>query len=84
MTLFTALLNTFYKDGGFDALLNICRHFITVVEEFSSIAQDTRTAEQSTELASAYGGLKIALLATCGVHQTGVRVSTNRSAHLTR
>ncbi|KZV69516.1 hypothetical protein PENSPDRAFT_753267 [Peniophora sp. CONT] len=61
MTLFTVLLSTFYKDGGFDALLNICRHFITVVEELSPIGQDARTAEQATELGSAYGGLKIAL-----------------------
>ncbi|KAF9268895.1 hypothetical protein L218DRAFT_977318 [Marasmius fiardii PR-910] len=60
-SLHTVELLAFYKVGGLQAVLEVCRNFMSSIENVSAIKENERTERQSQELSHAYSGLKIAL-----------------------
>ncbi|KAK7472586.1 E3 ubiquitin-protein ligase tom1 [Stygiomarasmius scandens] len=60
-TLHTVQLLAFYRAEGLDAILDVCRNFMTSIESIVKIREEDRTEAQSQELLHAFGGLKIAL-----------------------
>ena len=62
-TLHTVLFDAFYRKGGLDAIVTICRSFICTISEHSQTrAEDhTEVANQDQALGHAYSGIKVAL-----------------------
>ncbi|KAK7053298.1 E3 ubiquitin-protein ligase tom1 [Paramarasmius palmivorus] len=60
-TLHTVQLLAFYRAGGLDTVIDVCRKFVSSIESITQIKEDERTEAQSKELSHAYSGLKIAL-----------------------
>ncbi|KAI3618920.1 ubiquitin-protein ligase [Moniliophthora roreri] len=60
-TLHTVQLLAFYRAGGLDSVLNVCKNFTASIETIAQIKEEDRTEFQSQELSHAYSGLKIAL-----------------------
>ncbi|RDB16805.1 E3 ubiquitin-protein ligase TOM1-like [Hypsizygus marmoreus] len=57
----TVQLFAFYRAGGFDAILTVCRAFMSTIEAIMSVRDEDRTELQKKELIHAYGGIKVAL-----------------------
>lgn len=60
-TVYTILLNAFYRTGGLDAIFTTSRQFMDTIAQVSSVDPAAQTEAQKQELVHAYGGLKIAL-----------------------
>ncbi|KAI0318271.1 hypothetical protein OF83DRAFT_1262061 [Amylostereum chailletii] len=60
-TLHTILLNSFYRNGGVDALIFVCRRFMAIVEEVNTIKESERSEALTHEISNAFGGIKVAL-----------------------
>ncbi|KAG6866357.1 hypothetical protein C0991_005278 [Blastosporella zonata] len=60
-TLNTVELLAFYKAGGFDTLLNVCRILMGSIERIMKVAEEERTKPESVELTAAFTALKVAL-----------------------
>ncbi|KAG7098569.1 hypothetical protein E1B28_000502 [Marasmius oreades] len=60
-SLHTVELLAFYRVGGLQAVLDVCRNFISSIETVSALKESERTEAQSQELSHAYSGLKITL-----------------------
>jgi len=59
--LHTVLLAAFYRAGGLDAIIQVCRMFIKTIETITGEEIDDRSEAAKQKLAHAYGGLKVAL-----------------------
>ena len=60
-TLHTVLFDSFYRKGGLDAIVVICRSFIHTIFEHSQTKAEDRTEIANQALGHAYGGIKVAL-----------------------
>jgi E3 ubiquitin-protein ligase HUWE1 len=60
-TLHTVLFDSFYRKGGLDAIVEICRSFIRTTVEHSQTKAEDRTEIANQALGQAYGGIKVAL-----------------------
>ncbi len=60
-TLHTVLFDAFYRKGGLDAIVAICRTFIRTISEHSQTKAEDRTEIANQALGHAYGGVKVAL-----------------------
>ncbi|KAF5393284.1 hypothetical protein D9757_000601 [Collybiopsis confluens] len=60
-TVHTVQLLAFYRVGGIEAVLGVCRGLISSVDAIVPIAEEARTPAQAQELLHAFGGLKIVL-----------------------
>lgn len=60
-TIHTVQLLAFYRAGGIDAVMNVCRSFISSIDTIASLREEERSSVQSQELLRAFGGLKIVL-----------------------
>lgn len=60
-TLHTVLFDAFYRKGGLDAIVTICRSFIRTISEHSPTKAEDRTEIVHQALSHAYGGIKVAL-----------------------
>ena len=60
-TLHTVLFDAFYRKGGLDAIVTICRSFIRTISEHSQTRAEDRTEIASQALGHAYSGIKVAL-----------------------
>jgi E3 ubiquitin-protein ligase HUWE1 len=60
-TLHTVLFDAFYRKGGLDAIVTICRSFISTISEHSPTKTEDRTEIANQALGHAYGGIKVAL-----------------------
>ncbi|KAJ3553706.1 hypothetical protein NM688_g3471 [Phlebia brevispora] len=58
----TVLLWAFFRKGGLDAIVALCRSFVRTIEQLSLISPDERTDVGSQELVHAQGGLRVALM----------------------
>ncbi|CAL1707508.1 unnamed protein product [Somion occarium] len=57
----TVVFHAFYRKGGIEAIVKLCRHFINSVEEIVVIRAEDRSEGQAQELLHAHGGLKVVL-----------------------
>jgi E3 ubiquitin-protein ligase HUWE1 len=55
------LFDAFYRKGGLDAIVTICRSFIRTIFEHSQTKAEDRTEIANQALGHAYGGIKVAL-----------------------
>ncbi len=60
-TLHTVLFDAFYRKGGLDAVVTICRSFIRTISEHSQTKVEDRTEIANQALGHAYSGIKVAL-----------------------
>jgi E3 ubiquitin-protein ligase HUWE1 len=60
-TLYTVLFDAFYRKGGLDAIVTICRSFISTISEHSHTRAEDRTEVANQALGHAYSGIKVAL-----------------------
>ncbi|KAJ3790759.1 hypothetical protein GGU10DRAFT_281593 [Lentinula aff. detonsa] len=60
-TIYTVELLAFYRAGGIEGVLNVCRSFLSSIESIVSIREEDRSSAQSQELLHAFSGLKIVL-----------------------
>jgi E3 ubiquitin-protein ligase HUWE1 len=60
-TLHTVLFDAFYRKGGLDAIVTICRSFICTISEHSPTRAEDRTEIVNQALGHAYSGIKVAL-----------------------
>jgi E3 ubiquitin-protein ligase HUWE1 len=60
-TLYTVLFDSFYRKGGLDAIVAICRGFICTVVDYSQTKAEDRTETANQALGHAYSGIKVAL-----------------------
>ncbi|KIK67399.1 hypothetical protein GYMLUDRAFT_37513 [Collybiopsis luxurians FD-317 M1] len=60
-TIHTVQLLAFYRVGGIDAVLDVCRSFISAIASVLPIVEEDRTPAQSQKLLHAFSGLKIVL-----------------------
>ncbi|KAI0305409.1 hypothetical protein B0F90DRAFT_1815046 [Multifurca ochricompacta] len=60
-TLHTVLFDSFYRKGGLDATVTICRSFMRTIVEHSQTKAEDRTDPMNQALGHAYGGIKVAL-----------------------
>ncbi|KAJ3821015.1 hypothetical protein F5878DRAFT_550493 [Lentinula raphanica] len=60
-TIYTVELLAFYRAGGIEAVLDVCRNFISSIESISVIREEDRASAQTQELVHAFSGLKIVL-----------------------
>lgn len=60
-TLHTVLFDSFYRKGGLDLIVAICRRFMRTIVEHSETKAEDRTEIANQALGQAYGGLKVAL-----------------------
>ncbi|KAJ4483401.1 hypothetical protein J3R30DRAFT_3834848 [Lentinula aciculospora] len=60
-TIYTVELLAFYRAGGIEAVLNVCRSFISSIASIVPLREEDRSTAQSQELLHAFSGLKIAL-----------------------
>jgi E3 ubiquitin-protein ligase HUWE1 len=60
-TLHTVLFDAFYRKGGLDAIVTICRSFICTISEHSKTRAEDRTEIANQALGHAYNGIKVAL-----------------------
>jgi E3 ubiquitin-protein ligase HUWE1 len=60
-TLHTVLFDSFYRKGGLDAIVVICRNFMRTIIEHSQTRADDRTETANQALGHAYSGIKVAL-----------------------
>ncbi|KAI9511134.1 hypothetical protein F5148DRAFT_1373973 [Russula earlei] len=60
-TLHTVLFDSFYRKGGLDAIVTICRSFMRTISEHSHTKPEDRTEIANQALGQAYGGIKVAL-----------------------
>ncbi|KAG6878824.1 hypothetical protein C0992_007445, partial [Termitomyces sp. T32_za158] len=62
----TQVLNTiellaFFKAGGFEAILNVCRTLMGSIERIMKVGEEERTKSEAVELNAAFTALKVAL-----------------------
>ncbi|KAI0268805.1 hypothetical protein BC834DRAFT_923157 [Gloeopeniophorella convolvens] len=60
-TLHTVLFDSFYRKGGLDAAITVCRRFISTIVELSQLKDELRTEAVTQGLGHAYGGVKVTL-----------------------
>jgi E3 ubiquitin-protein ligase HUWE1 len=60
-TLYTVLFDSFYRKGGLDAIVAICRSFMRTIVEHSQTRAEDRTETANQALGHAYSGIKVAL-----------------------
>ena len=60
-TLHTVLFDAFYRKGGLDAIVTICRSFTRTISEHSQTRAEDRTEIANQALGHAYNGIKVAL-----------------------
>ena len=60
ITLYTVLFDAFYRKGGLDAIVTICRSFMRIISEHSQTKAEDRTEIANQALGHAYGGIKVA------------------------
>ncbi|KAH9963908.1 hypothetical protein BC827DRAFT_99895 [Russula dissimulans] len=60
-TLHTVLFESFYRKGGLDSIVTICRSFMHAISEHSPTKAEDRTEIANQALGQAYGGIKVAL-----------------------
>jgi E3 ubiquitin-protein ligase HUWE1 len=60
-TLHTVLYDSFYRKGGLDAIVAICRSFMHTIIEHSQTKAEDRTEIVNQALGQAYEGIKVAL-----------------------
>jgi E3 ubiquitin-protein ligase HUWE1 len=59
--LHTVLFDSFYRKGGLDAIVTICRSFMCTIVEHSKSKVEDRTDAITQALGHAFGGIKVAL-----------------------
>ena len=57
----TVLFDAFYRKGGLEAIVTICRSFIRTISEHSQTKAEDRTEISNQALGHAYSGIKVAL-----------------------
>ena len=60
-TLYTVLFDSFYRKGGLDAIVTICRSFMHTVIEHSQTKAEDRSETVNQALGHAHGGIKVAV-----------------------
>ncbi|KAK7687104.1 hypothetical protein QCA50_009605 [Cerrena zonata] len=60
-SIFTLVFHAFYRKGGIEAIVRLCKYFVESEEAISEIKPDDRTETQTQELVHAHGGLKVVL-----------------------
>ncbi|KAF5386145.1 hypothetical protein D9615_002574 [Tricholomella constricta] len=60
-TLHTVQLLAFYRAGGFDTILSVCRTLMRSIERIMKVKEEDRTKPEQSELDHAFAAMKVAL-----------------------